>query len=201
MAISFSKRVVDEVLGIASFTNGVILGMFLLGTLTARRTARRVRRCPTGAAVMLAVKLGTAVSWQWYVLIGSVATFAVGAVAGVYCARPRPWIRDESRRRFDRVAAIVQEAHERQLFPAAVIEVGTSDDVLWRSATGRLTYDDGAPPVTEQTVFDLASLTKPVVTASVAMRLEEAGRLRLSDQCHSLAAALARTRSIARDAS
>ena len=85
-------------------------------------------------------------------------------------------------RRFDRVAAIIQEAHERQLFPAAVIEVGTSDDVLWRSSTGRLTYDESAPPVTEQTVFDLASLTKPVVTASVAMRLEDAGRLRLSDR-------------------
>jgi hypothetical protein len=27
---------------------------------------------------MLAIKLGTAVSWQWYVLIGSIATFAIG---------------------------------------------------------------------------------------------------------------------------
>ena len=33
-AISLSRRVVDEVLGIASFTNGVILGVFLLGTFT-----------------------------------------------------------------------------------------------------------------------------------------------------------------------
>ena len=85
-------------------------------------------------------------------------------------------------RRFDRVAAIIRDAHERQLFPAAVIEVGTSEDVLWCDAVGRLTYDSSAAPATEQTIFDLASLTKPVVTASVAMRLEEAGRLRLADR-------------------
>jgi uncharacterized membrane protein YoaK (UPF0700 family) len=82
VAISFSKRVVDEVLGIASFTNGVILGIFLLGTLTRVGQRAAFAGALTGAAVMLAVKLGTAVSWQWYVLIGSVATFAVGAVAG-----------------------------------------------------------------------------------------------------------------------
>ena len=34
-AIQFSNRVVDEVLGIASFTNGIILGVFLLGTFAA----------------------------------------------------------------------------------------------------------------------------------------------------------------------
>ena len=84
-------------------------------------------------------------------------------------------------RRFDRAAAIVRDAHDRELFPAAVIEVGTADDVLWREAVGRLSYDSSAALTTEQTVFDLASLTKPVVTASVAMRLEESGHLRLSD--------------------
>jgi SSS family transporter len=82
IAISFSKRVVDEVLGIASFTNGVILGIFLLGTLTRVGQRAAFAGALTGAAVMLAVKLATPVSWQWYVLIGSVATFAAGIAAG-----------------------------------------------------------------------------------------------------------------------
>jgi solute:Na+ symporter, SSS family len=78
-AISLSSRVVDEVLGIASFTNGVILGVFLLGTFTSRVGQRAAfAGILGGAAVMLAVKLQTGVSWQWYVLIGSIATFAVG---------------------------------------------------------------------------------------------------------------------------
>ncbi|HEY8535838.1 MAG TPA: sodium:solute symporter [Vicinamibacterales bacterium] len=82
VAIQLSRRVVDEVLGIASFTNGVILGVFLLGTLTTRvgrRGAFVGMAC--GAAVMLAVRLLTAVNWQWYVLIGSATTFAVGTLA------------------------------------------------------------------------------------------------------------------------
>ncbi len=81
VAISLSKRVVDEVLGIASFTNGVILGVFLLGTFTRVGQRSAFAGILGGSAIMLAIKLGTAVTWQWYVLIGSVATFSVGWLA------------------------------------------------------------------------------------------------------------------------
>jgi SSS family transporter len=81
-AIAFSRRVVDEVLGIASFTNGVILGVFLLGTFSPRVQRRGAfAGMATGAAVMLAVKLLTPVNWQWYVLIGSLSTLAAGIAA------------------------------------------------------------------------------------------------------------------------
>ena len=78
VAISLSSRVVDEVLGIASFTNGVILGVFLLGTFTTVGQRSAFAGILGGSAIMLAIKLGTTVSWQWYVLIGSIATFAIG---------------------------------------------------------------------------------------------------------------------------
>jgi len=81
-AIKLSKRVVDEVLAVASFTNGLILGLFLLGTLTTRvRERGALIGVAAGTVVMLFVKLGTNVTWQWYVLIGSVTTFAVGTLA------------------------------------------------------------------------------------------------------------------------
>ena len=80
VAIGLSTRVVDEVLGIASFTNGVILGMFLLGTFTRASQGSALVGVGTGVAVMLGVKLLTAVSWQWYVLIGSLATLGAGAL-------------------------------------------------------------------------------------------------------------------------
>jgi SSS family transporter len=84
-AISISSRVVDEVLGIASFTNGVILGVFFLGTFTSRVGQRAAfAAIAGGASIMLAVKLKTAVSWQWYVLIGSIATFAIGVAASLF---------------------------------------------------------------------------------------------------------------------
>ena len=84
VAIRLSSRVVDEVLGIASFTNGVILGLFFLGTFTKRvgQTAAFVGII-AGAALMLYVKLQTGVSWQWYVLIGSVTTFLVGLLTSL----------------------------------------------------------------------------------------------------------------------
>ncbi|MFN9741659.1 MAG: sodium:solute symporter family transporter, partial [Acidobacteriota bacterium] len=84
VAIKVSSRVVDEVLGIASFTNGVILGLFFLGTFTkrVRQTAAFVGII-AGAAVMLYVKLQTGISWQWYVLIGSVTTFIVGCLTSL----------------------------------------------------------------------------------------------------------------------
>jgi len=79
-AISFSSRVVDEVLGIASFTNGIILGVFLLGTCTRVGQPAAFAGILGGSAVMLGVKLGTLVSWQWYVLIGSLTTVAIGVL-------------------------------------------------------------------------------------------------------------------------
>jgi Na+/proline symporter len=82
IAIQFSNRVVDEVLGIASFTNGIILGVFLLGTFAPRvRQRSAFVGIVVGAAVMLAVKLLQLTSWQWYVLIGSVVTFIAGVLA------------------------------------------------------------------------------------------------------------------------
>jgi SSS family transporter len=77
VAISLSSRVVDEVLGIASFTNGIILGVFLLGTFTRAGRHAAFAGIAGGAAIMLAIKLRTTVTWQWYVLIGSFATFAI----------------------------------------------------------------------------------------------------------------------------
>jgi Na+/proline symporter len=77
--IGKDKRIVDTVLSIASFTNGPILGLFFLGTLTRRvRQSGALTGVTAGIALMIFVWLKLDVSWQWYVLIGSSVTFAVG---------------------------------------------------------------------------------------------------------------------------
>ena len=82
IAIQFSTRVVDEVLGIASFTNGIILGVFLLGTFAPRvRQRAAFAGIVVGTAVMLAVKMFALTSWQWYVLVGSIVTYVTGVLA------------------------------------------------------------------------------------------------------------------------
>lgn len=82
-AIRISQSVVTEVLAIASFTNGVILGVFFLGIFT-RRVGERGALAGTaaGTIVMLVVWLTGRVSWQWYTLIGSLSTLGAGALAG-----------------------------------------------------------------------------------------------------------------------
>jgi SSS family transporter len=80
-AIRLSERIVDEVLGISSFTNGLILGVFLLGVLGYRRHTTAYTGIGAGAVVMLGIRLLTDVSWQWYVLIGATVTCVAGWVA------------------------------------------------------------------------------------------------------------------------
>jgi Na+/proline symporter len=78
-AIGRDRRIVDTVLSIASFTNGPILGLFFLGTLTRRvRQSGALVGVIAGVATMIYVWARVNVSWQWYVLIGSAVTFAVG---------------------------------------------------------------------------------------------------------------------------
>lgn len=81
--------------------------------------------------------------------------------------------------RFARAAALLTEAQAARAFPAAVVEVGTAEAVLWQFACGRLTFDEDAPAADVDTLFDLASLTKVIATASVTMRLVGERRLLL----------------------
>jgi CubicO group peptidase (beta-lactamase class C family) len=83
--------------------------------------------------------------------------------------------------RFVAAAAIVRDAIASGAFPAAALEVGRASGPLWRDATGRLTYDAEAPAVDQATIFDLASLTKVLATATLAMRAVDDGRLTLDD--------------------
>jgi solute:Na+ symporter, SSS family len=84
LAIAMHQRVVDSVLSIASFTNGPILGVFLLGALT-KRVGRigALSGMVAGVALMVFVWFKLQVSWQWYVLIGSLVTLSVGYLASL----------------------------------------------------------------------------------------------------------------------
>lgn len=79
-------------------------------------------------------------------------------------------------------ASIIERGIATRAFPAAAIEVGRADDVLWRQAFGTLTYATDAPQAGDATVFDLASLTKVIVTTTRTMQAVEAGRLNLEDR-------------------
>src|SRR5207248_2637125 len=54
--------------------------------------------------------------------------------------------------------------------------------VVYRQAFGRRTVEPAAEPMTVDTIFDLASLTKPVATSTCLMKLIEDGKLKLGDR-------------------
>lgn len=82
---------------------------------------------------------------------------------------------------FERALAVLEESQRARAFPAATAEVGTSEGPLWSTAVGRLTFDDSANLVDPDTIFDLASLTKVLSTATLAAVLVEQRKLLLDE--------------------
>ena len=74
---------------------------------------------------------------------------------------------------------ILQRAIVQRTFPAASIAVAFRGKLVALNALGRCTYEPDSPPVTAATVFDLASVSKAVATASMAMILYERGLIDL----------------------
>ena len=83
--------------------------------------------------------------------------------------------------RFVAARRVLDQAIAERAFPAAVIEVGTAGQMLWRQAFGTLTFDIDSLPASDDTIFDLASLTKVIATTPIVMQQVERGVLALDD--------------------
>ena len=82
--------------------------------------------------------------------------------------------------------ALLARSVRDRIFPAAVVEVGESAGSLWHEAFGHLTFDEGARAAGEDTLFDLASLTKPIATTSVVAQLAAGGALDIRERVAAL---------------
>ena len=94
----FASRVVDNVLGIAGFTMGIVLGLFLLGTLT-KRVGQRAALVALlmGLTGMTILYFQTKLAWPWFPVIGSIATFTIGLAASyVWPDDGTPKVQEES---------------------------------------------------------------------------------------------------------
>ena len=82
------------------------------------------------------------------------------------------------------VDAIVAAAVSDHAFPGGVLAVGRDGALVHLRAFGRLSYDPGAAEVATDTLYDLASLTKVVVTTTLSMILVDEGKLDLDARVH-----------------
>jgi len=83
--------------------------------------------------------------------------------------------------RFARIGELVQDAIAQHQLPGAVVLIGRESTVLYMQAFGQRAVLPEQEPMTGDTIFDLASLTKVVATTTSVMKLVEEGRIRLSD--------------------
>ncbi|MSO53417.1 MAG: DUF1343 domain-containing protein, partial [Acidobacteria bacterium] len=82
---------------------------------------------------------------------------------------------------FARVDEIVQAGIAAKAAPGAVVLIGRGDQTVYEKAYGTRATVPSTEPMTLDTVFDLASLTKVVATTTAVMTLVEQGRVRLND--------------------
>src|SRR4051794_20454779 len=78
---------------------------------------------------------------------------------------------DQQRTRFSSAYAVLEQAIEAGAFPGAAFGVVSHGQVVVSDTVGAFTYEEDAPLVAPDTVFDIASLTKVVATTSAAMIL------------------------------
>lgn len=91
---------------------------------------------------------------------------------------------------FAAVADLVDADIAAHRLPGAVVQIGHDGEIVYRQAFGDRKLDgepglDGPPapaePMTPDTLFDLASLSKPIATTPAVLQLYEQGRIGLDD--------------------
>jgi SSS family transporter len=199
--------VVNQVLAIASFASGPMLGLYLLGVLTRVDQRAALGGFLIGIAVLSYLALGTALAWPWYAAAGSLCTFAAGVIMQQFFgpATPKttralvaflavlgattshaaelPILRPDQlgldAAQLDRIDALVEADIAAGNLPGCVVAIGRSGALARVKTYGQRQVEPTPEPMTADTVFDMASLTKPIATATSIMILVERGQVRL----------------------
>ena len=84
--------------------------------------------------------------------------------------------------RLNRIDGAIDRAIARGQIKGTVVLVGRRGAIAYARAAGRRAVEPKPEPMTRDTVFDMASLTKPIATATSVMILVEEGKIRLADR-------------------
>jgi len=79
------------------------------------------------------------------------------------------------------IAEIVAQAIRAAQFPGAVVLIGNQGKIVYRRAFGDRVLKPKKLPMTADTIFDIASLTKVIATTTAVMQLVEKGQVSLED--------------------
>ena len=143
------------------------------------------------------------IAFTWYVLIGSAVTFFVGSLVSALTTRsarrsaaltilllcsaaltygqpaPERGISSNASASFTQVDALIDGAVLAKKLPGAVLIVGHGGHIVYEKAYGHRALEPTLEKMTTDTIFDMASLSKCLVTATAVMQLYEQGKLDL----------------------
>src|SRR5215469_4822678 len=90
-----------------------------------------------------------------------------------------PAMSAESTMPFAAARRVLEDAISARAFPGCAFGVLAEGRVAHAAALGRFIYEDDAPEMTPDTVFDVASITKAAATTAAVMLLYQRGKLDL----------------------
>ena len=137
---------------------------------------RRVPLLPTASALTT--------SWPQLFAFSLAVAFAMstGGRASAQLTVQKPESVGMSAERLEGIREIVDTGLAKGAMPGCVICVGRRGAIVYHEAFGFRQTKPDKQPMTKDTVFDMASITKPVATATSVMKLLEDGKLRLQDR-------------------
>src|SRR5271156_1641989 len=137
------------------------------------------------------------IAWTWFVLIGSLLTFVLGwAMSKILPNKRRApkivvlllvllasttQLKAADEPGFQQIDRIIALGIATKKFPGAVVIAGHNGRIVFQKAYGDRSLTPEPEAMTEETIFDVASLTKVLATAPAVMQLYEQGRFRLND--------------------
>ncbi len=82
---------------------------------------------------------------------------------------------------FSNTRSVIETAIKQKAFPSATLLIWHNGKVLFHDSFGRLTYEPYAPKTDTLTLYDLASLTKPLAVTLSLMKFHSEGKIQLTD--------------------
>jgi len=111
------------------------------------------------------------------ILLLAIPRLQAASPSAAHCRKPRVDLE-----RLSRIDDAVQRAIDHQDIPGAVVLVSIGDRTVLKKAYGLSQVVPAPAPMRTDLMFDMASVTKPVATATSIMILAERGLLRLTDR-------------------
>ncbi|NOY76843.1 MAG: beta-lactamase family protein [Calditrichaeota bacterium] len=96
--------------------------------------------------------------------------------------RSNPALVGMSAQKLQQVDAVIQREIDRKTIPGAVLLVARKGKVVYLKAYGHAEVVPKKIPMKTNMMFDMASVTKPIATATSIMKLVEMGKIRLLDK-------------------